>query len=154
MFLIASLKIPATIPFKGRADGFPPRSKRPRIKNIPGVATTIGLPVDLLWPGWIYGRLQNCSGIGRSRWLCGTHISPRNTRRRQSIAWSLPRGGWRLNRRPEYVEQNHLNKPKQKSTESKEVNERRGGRARLNAPDSKSDIVARLSGVRIPPSPP
>ena len=31
---------------------------------------------------------------------------------------------------------------------------RRGGRARLNAPDSKSDIVARLSGVRIPPSPP
>src|ERR1035438_1642618 len=34
------------------------------------------------------------------------------------------------------------------------VTKRRGGRARLNAPDSKSDIVARLSGVRIPPSPP
>jgi hypothetical protein len=31
---------------------------------------------------------------------------------------------------------------------------RRGGRARLNAPDSKSGIVVRLSGVRIPPSPP
>jgi hypothetical protein len=31
---------------------------------------------------------------------------------------------------------------------------RRGGRARLNAPDSKSGIVERLSGVRIPPSPP
>src|ERR1035437_4146215 len=31
---------------------------------------------------------------------------------------------------------------------------RRGGRARLNAPDSKSDVVARLPGVRIPPSPP
>ena len=29
---------------------------------------------------------------------------------------------------------------------------RRVGRARLNAPDSKSDIVARLSGVRIPAS--
>jgi hypothetical protein len=32
--------------------------------------------------------------------------------------------------------------------------QRRVGRARLNAPDSKSDIVARLSGVRIPHSPP
>jgi hypothetical protein len=31
---------------------------------------------------------------------------------------------------------------------------RRGGRARLNAPDSKSGILARVSGVRIPPSPP
>jgi hypothetical protein len=31
---------------------------------------------------------------------------------------------------------------------------RRGGRARLNAPDSKSDIGVSLSGVRIPPSPP
>ncbi len=30
----------------------------------------------------------------------------------------------------------------------------RVGRARLNAPDSKSDIVARRSGVRIPHSPP
>ena len=34
------------------------------------------------------------------------------------------------------------------------VRTRRVGRARLNAPDSKSDIVARLSGVRIPHSPP
>jgi hypothetical protein len=32
--------------------------------------------------------------------------------------------------------------------------ERRGGRARLNAPDSKSGIPLRVSGVRIPPSPP
>jgi hypothetical protein len=32
--------------------------------------------------------------------------------------------------------------------------QRRGGRARLNAPDSKSDIGVSLSGVRIPPSPP
>src|ERR1039458_6411081 len=31
---------------------------------------------------------------------------------------------------------------------------RRGGRARLNAPDSKSDVLARVPGVRIPPSPP
>jgi hypothetical protein len=31
---------------------------------------------------------------------------------------------------------------------------RRGGRARLNAPDSKSGIGVTLSGVRIPPSPP
>ena len=31
---------------------------------------------------------------------------------------------------------------------------RRAGRARLNAPDSKSGIVARLSGVQIPRSPP
>ena len=31
---------------------------------------------------------------------------------------------------------------------------RRGGRARLNAPDSKSGILVRVSGVRIPPSPP
>ena len=31
---------------------------------------------------------------------------------------------------------------------------RRGGRARLNAPDSKSGIPLRVSGVRIPPSPP
>jgi hypothetical protein len=32
--------------------------------------------------------------------------------------------------------------------------ERRGGRARLNAADSKSAIPLRVSGVRIPPSPP
>ena len=31
---------------------------------------------------------------------------------------------------------------------------RRGGRARLNAPDSKSGVLARVPGVRIPPSPP
>jgi hypothetical protein len=31
---------------------------------------------------------------------------------------------------------------------------RRVGRARLNAPDSKSDIGVSLSGVRIPHSPP
>jgi hypothetical protein len=30
----------------------------------------------------------------------------------------------------------------------------RGGRVRLNAPDSKSGVVERLPGVRIPPSPP
>src|SRR6185437_3788512 len=35
-----------------------------------------------------------------------------------------------------------------------EPKERRGGRARLNAPDSKSGILARVSGVRISPSPP
>jgi hypothetical protein len=34
------------------------------------------------------------------------------------------------------------------------LSSRRVGRARLNAPDSKSDIVARRSGVRIPHSPP
>jgi integrase len=47
------------------------------------------LPVDLLWPGLICGRLQSCSGTGHSRWSCDTPISPRNTRLRRSIAWSI-----------------------------------------------------------------
>jgi hypothetical protein len=34
------------------------------------------------------------------------------------------------------------------------LTKRRGGRARLNAADSKSAIPLRVSGVRIPPSPP
>ena len=142
------------MPSKDRADGSRPPSKRPRTGNIPGIATTIPLPVDLLWPVWICGRLQNCSGIGRFRWSCGTHISLRDTRPLRWIAWSLAGGGWQLNRRRQNLELNHPNNPKQKDAENKEVNTRRGGRARLNAPDSKSDIVARLSGVRIPPSPP
>ena len=43
------------------------------------IATAIPLPVDLLWPEWICGRLQNCFGIGRFRWSCAIHISLRNT---------------------------------------------------------------------------
>ena len=34
------------------------------------------------------------------------------------------------------------------------VSIRRGGRARFNAPDLKSDVGSNLPGVRIPPSPP
>jgi integrase len=90
----SSLPCGRAIPSRGRADGSRPRSKRRRFRSIPGIATAIPLPVDLLWLGWICGRLQNCSGIGRSRWSRGTHISLRNTTRRQLTVWSLPRDGW------------------------------------------------------------
>ncbi len=48
----------------------------------------------LVMAGGICGRLQNCSGIGNFGWSCNTHISFRNTRRRQMLVWSLPRDGW------------------------------------------------------------
>lgn len=77
---------------QGRADGFRLLSKRPRFTNIPGIATAIHLPVDLLWPAWICGRSQNCSDVGRRKWSCATRISLRNTRRRSYGPWRGTRG--------------------------------------------------------------
>jgi len=90
----SSLPCAQAMLFKGRACGLRPRSKRPRFRNILGIATAIRLPVDSLWPGWIRGRLQSCSDVGRFRWSCATHISLRNTRHRLWIGWFLPRDEW------------------------------------------------------------
>jgi hypothetical protein len=65
-----------------RVDGFPARAKKRRLRSTRGIATAILLQVDWLWPELICVPSQNCSGTGRSRWLCGIPISLRNIRPR------------------------------------------------------------------------
>ena len=137
--------------FRAHAAGFRPRLK---IKAQAGIATSIPLPVDLLWPEWICVPSQNCSGTQRFRWSCGTPILLPNTRHRQLTVWSRAKIKGTPNRTPRLLNRKLARNKSYQIKENKEVKTRRVGRARLNAPDSKSDVLERVPGVRIPHSPP